>query len=110
MRSSSDEDSIIVDQPASQQHLRESNPALHPSSSNSAALVYQVEVECCSGVNKFQHQHYCESGRETPSSISIITAQQPALHQSTVTIKSSQPHYYTDDSEMPAWKIYAKEL
>lgn len=110
MRSSSDEDSIIVDQPASQQHLRESNPALHPSSSNSAALVYQVEVECCSSVNKFQHQHYCESGRETPSSISIITAQQPALHQSTVTIKSSQPHYYTDDSEMPAWKIYAKEL
>jgi hypothetical protein len=100
MRGSSYEDSIIVDQQASQQHLRESNPALH----NSA--LYQVEVECSSG-NKFQH--YCESGRETPSS-SIITAQQPALHQSTVTIKSSQPHYYTDDSEMPAWKIYAKEL
>ncbi len=103
MRSSSDEDSIIVDQQASQQHLRESNPTLH---SNSAAL-YQVEVEC-SGGNKFQH--YCESGRETPSSSIITQHQQPALHQSTVTIKSSQPHYYTDDSEMPAWKIYAKEL
>ncbi|KAK4016165.1 hypothetical protein OUZ56_031122 [Daphnia magna] len=102
MRSSSDEDSIVIDQPASQPHLQESNPGLTADSS----AFYQVEVECGSA-NKFQH--YCESGRETPSG-SIVTSQQPALHQSTVTIKSSQPQYYADDSEMPAWKIYAKEL
>ncbi|XP_057374111.1 uncharacterized protein LOC130695016 [Daphnia carinata] len=102
MRSSSDEDSIVIDQPVSQPHLHESNPGLTADSS----AFYQVEVECGS-LNKFQH--HCESGRETPSG-SIVTSQQPTLHQSTVTIKSSQPQYYTDDSEMPAWKIYAKEL
>lgn len=107
LRGSSYEDSIIVDQQmswASQgtQHVRESNAALHNSSS-----LYQVEVDGYGSSNKLQH--HCESGRDTPAS--SITTQQPALHhQSTVTIKSSQPHYYTDDSEMPAWKIYAKEL
>ena len=113
LRGSSYEDSIIVDQQMAswastqqQQPVRESNVAL-----NNSTTLYQVEVDGFGSVSKLQH--HCESGRETPAS-SVMTThqQQPALHhQSTVTIKSSQqPHYYTDDSEMPAWKIYAKEL
>ena len=110
LRGSSFEDSINVDQQMSwasgAQHARESNAALHNSTS-----LYQVEVDGYGSSNKLSHHSAnCESGRDTPAS--SITTQQPALHhQSTVTIKSStHPHYYTDDSEMPAWKIYAKEL
>lgn len=104
MRGSSYEDSIIVDQQTSwtSAHGRESCTVL-----NNSPSLYQVEVDGYGSSNKLQH--HCESGRETPAS-SVIASHQPALHQSTVTIKSPQAHYYTDDSEMPAWKIYAKEL
>lgn len=103
LRGSSLEDSILVDQQTSwaSSHGRGSVVL------NNSSSLYQVEVDGYGSSNKLQH--HCDSGRETPAS-SIITSQQPALHQSTVTIKSPQSHYYTDDSEMPAWKIYAKEL
>ena len=46
-------------------------------------------------VNKHSIQHLAESGRETPVSRNSA---------------SNKSHYYADDSEMPAWKIYAKDL
>jgi len=45
--------------------------------------------------NKHSIQHLSESGRDTP--VSRASA-------------STKLHYYADDSEMPAWKIYAKDL
>lgn len=58
-----------------------------------------------------RRQNSCESGRDTPMS-------NATTHQSVCTVKSPpahqrhQPsrHYYSDDREMPAWKVYAKEL
>jgi len=44
---------------------------------------------------KHSIQHLSECGRETP--VSRASA-------------SAKSHYYADDSEMPAWKIYAKDL
>ena len=93
------DDSLDADQPA-QRGCDVGNPALN----NSSSVLYQLEVERLGSNNKLQH--YCDSGRDTPAS--SITTQHPILHQSTVTIKS--PQYYMDDSEMPAWKVYAKEL
>lgn len=55
----------------------------------------------------------------TPSTASAIWNYRHHHYRSAMSIKSQcshhssynhQRHYYTDDSEMPPWKIYAKEL
>ena len=55
-----------------------------------------------------RRQNSCESGRDTPQS-SVCTIKSPPPGGPNQR-HPHQPHYYTDDSEMPAWKIYAKEL
>ena len=60
-----------------------------------------------------------ETPTPTPSTASAIWNYRHHHYRSAMSIKSQcshhssynhQRHYYTDDSEMPPWKIYAKEL